>query len=485
MSRRLSLALLLALSPAPAAAQDLDEVLGGFEPDATEREMEDVLGGFDDEDPDLEHRAEPPVDRWWDLSGSLTLGLSHAYAHDPPVPIDGPDYRGLSRAQAQLALELDLDLPRGWKARIAGRGFRDWFYAQEGRRQFPDPVLENHERELEFQEVWLQGRLLPSLDLKVGRQILSWGRSDNLRVLDVLNPIDSREPGMVNVEDLKLPVAMTRLDAYWREWTLTGVAVHETRFDTGPVPGSDFFPPGVPGLPEQRPGNGGNDTEWALRLRGIFSGWDVSFHWARYFDDRPHSVGAPTIVPPFPSPLFVPVRLEHARLTLWGASGQIARGNWLLKSEVGWIRGLRFLEADPATGAQLRSRDRSRIDAMVGVEYQGITDVSIALELVNRHLRGFDSRLELAPSFTERNRVEMSLLTTADFLHDRLHATLVAIVFGAHAEDGAILRGQLAYDLRDALSVELGVVLFQKGERPPLDFLGHHDRLFAKLQYSF
>jgi hypothetical protein len=460
MRRVPGVALLLGLAAAAGAARADDP--------AAPQEVEQALEGF--EDP----AAAPPTqqpdgaqspERRWRLTGALTLGGSYAYAHDPPPPAQ-PDYRGWSRVQAQLSLQLDLDLSPGWKARVAGRGFRDWFYALEGRREFADEVLDTYQSELEFQELWVSGSLARNLDLKFGRQIVSWGRSDNLRVLDLLNPIDSREPGLVNVEDLKLPVTMTRLDYYTGPWTLTGLAIHESRFDTAPVPGSDFFPRGVPVLPEQRPANGGSDTEWGAQLRGIFPAWDVSFHWARFFDDQPHAQPGPSGAP----------EAEHARLTLLGVSGQIARGDWLLKSELAWLRGLRLLEPDP--------RDRARVDAMLGVEYLGIDETSFALELVVRHLRGFSSRLERSAG-AQRNAVESSLAVTRDFFHDRLHARLVALVFGAHAEDGALIRTELEYELRDALHATLGLVLYQDGELPFFDHAAHHDRLFAQLKYSF
>ncbi len=53
---------------------------------------------------------------------------------------------------------------------------------------------------------------------KVGRQIVIWGRSESLRVLDVLNPLDNREAGRVDIEDLRRPLAMVRVDAYQKLW---------------------------------------------------------------------------------------------------------------------------------------------------------------------------------------------------------------------------------------------------------------------------
>lgn len=470
-----ALCLILLAASNASAQDDMEEALEGFEEEATSPVP--APESAPDEAPAADERG-------WELSGDATLAGTYVYGKDDDHRVP---FHGLTRAQAQLALQLDVELPRDFELRIAGRGFRDYAYALRGRHRFfpRDPLLgsdpreralDNHERELEFQEVWIQGPLLEKLDLKFGRQIVSWGRSDNLRVLDVLNPIDSREPGLVDVEDLKLPVTMTRLEYFFGPWSLEALAIHETRFDTGPVPGSDFFPPGVPALPEQRPANGGGDTEWGARLRGIFPGWDVSLHWARYWEDQPHVAAAPASL-----------GLEHARVGLLGVSGQVALGDWLLKSEVARLRGLR----DPEDVGLLLPglREYTRIDSMVGVEYQGIDEVSIAFELVQRHVRGFDSTLAQVPVLgetpLERNAYEASLLATRDFLHDRLHATLVAIGFGAHLEDGRLLRAELEYELRDALALSGGAVIYQHGQGPPLDYWEHHDRLFLKLKYSF
>ncbi len=449
----LALALLCMSAPDVVFAQD---------------EMDEIMGGFEDEEPVVTHTERDDKAGFWELSGAAQLGVSYSYNQDHPSP-GQPRYSGLSRLQLELDLELDLELPFEWKARIGGRGFRDYSYALEDRSEFPNPVLDAHERENEFREVWLQGSLTESLDLKFGRQIINWGRSDNLRVLDVLNPVDRREPGLVDVEDLRLPVTATRLDWFAGPWQLTGVAVHETRFDESPVPGSEFLPlvAGALSLPELVPANGGRDTEWAAALTGVFSGWDVSFHWARYYDDQVHAVGG------FP----LPTRLEHARLSLYGASAQLAIGNFLWKSELAYVRGLEFFEPVP--------EKRSRIDTLIGVEYSGIDDGSVSIELVNRHLNRFHSGLENALNQARRNRVEASVRLSQDFWNQTLHLTLIGITFGAHAQDGAVIRGQVSYDVRDAVVIEGGVVLYEEGDFFPFSELQHNDRLFFRARYSF
>ena len=188
-------------------------------------DLEDILSGFDDttEVIDSESRA-GERGRPWDLSGSVTSSTSYNYAHNAPSA-DETDYRGLSRLRQELQLDLEFRPAGEWKVFVSGRAFRDFAYAINGRDRYTDETLDLYEDEAEFREVYLQGRLLRSLDIKIGRQIVVWARSDNTRVTDVLTPLDNREPGMVDIEDLRLPVTMTRLDYYRGDWHMTVLAI--------------------------------------------------------------------------------------------------------------------------------------------------------------------------------------------------------------------------------------------------------------------
>ena len=161
-------------------------------------DLDDVLGGFDDEDSfgadEADERAAPAEPRFWDLTGSVELGSSINYLEHESS--SGTDYTGLSRLRSRLNLQLDVELPRDWKLRVAGYGFYDFAYLID-RDEFTEEVLDTYEWEVDFQDVWVQGSVLEDLDLKLGRQVVNWGRSDTVRVLDVLNPLDNREPGLV------------------------------------------------------------------------------------------------------------------------------------------------------------------------------------------------------------------------------------------------------------------------------------------------
>ncbi len=478
--------------------------------------MEAVLGGFDDEAaaqppaplPEAEH-ATGPIE----LGGSLELSGSVNYRDHRSAT--GTDYSGLQRLRTRANLQLDAELPQDAKLRLSGYAFADPAYALNGRHDYTHQVRSRYEFDADFLESWIQVRLRPDLDVKLGRQVVIWGRSDTIRVLDVINPLDNREPGRVDIEDLRRPVGMLRGDYYRGPWSITALAIPEIRFDENPPTGSDFAVdsalgsgPGAPPsitLHENVP-NDFSNWELALALNGVFEGWDLSFHAAWIYDDRPHVVNSSLpedqIFFDTPSgPVPVGIRLGHGRQWLLGGGGNYAFGSWLAKAELAYFGGVDFCDefprsddpnpppipAPPPGSALLPclGTEKDRIDAMLGLEYYGIEDATLAIEVANRHVLDFEPSLRNAVDFAQHNSEEISLRYTQSFFREKLELTLLAYILGWQAQDGAILRFSADYDLRDALVLSAGLLLFEAGDTIPLSGWGRNDRFIFGLKWSF
>jgi hypothetical protein len=505
--------LVLILLSIPASAQDkppgLDEVLGGFdepelkkpvakppkkknipgsledalegfggqeavEPGAPEA-LDDTLQGFGDETgaaldqeptPELSQSPAPLPPDWLDLSGELTLLGIYNLAHNAPES-GGTDHRGLSALQAKLRLQADVDLSKGWKARLAGYGFYDLAYTIKGRDGFTQEQLDSLESEVELTEVWLRGGLVSWLDIKWGRQIVVWGKSDNLRVTDVLNPLDARVPGLTDIEDLRLPVFMTRIDAYSGSWTLSGYIIHEPRFNKTAPYGSDFYLGGnAPPPPDSKPAWSLENQELALSLSGTFTGLDIALYGAYIFSDFGHleftSSG---------------LTRRHERLYMAGAAANLVKGSWLIKSELAYFYGFEFAN-DP--GASYK-----RSDIMLGLEYNGFTDTTISLEYALSWLWDFKEQLEKAPDSARQDDHRWALRLTRSFMHEELELTVLAAATGADLKGGGFIRTQLDYDWGHGLHIKGGVVFYQSGDRPPYTAVGGNHRMFLEFEYSF
>jgi len=454
--------------------ETLDEIITGFDDKksgAPADTMQDVLEGFDDDTKEVKPKftkdeIKPSV---FSLNGDVKLGASYNFAHDKPEG-NGTDWRGLSRLCTELSLELNAKLSSAWQARISGKGTYDFAYAIRGRDEFTDDVLDNYEKELELGETYVQGSLTKSLDIKLGRQIVVWGKSDNIRVTDVLNPLDMREPGLTDIEDLRLPVAMSRLDYYIGDWNLTGIVIHEIRFNKSPEYGSDFYPSSTPPPHEDKPGSRCKNTEYAAAINGIFSGWDISFYWADFYNDTPHM----ELVSAGPPPQ---IEWKHARLKMFGAAFNQALGNWLLKTEAAYIDGFKFFN--------LPGKEYSRTDVLAGAEYSGFKDTALSLEVANRRINDFDEVLGLAPDKAQKDEFQWVMRLTRDFLNETLTLNFLASTFGGTGQDGALQRFSAEYNITDSVQITGGVVFYQSGDLAMYSNIGDNDRLFCEIKYSF
>jgi len=535
----------------PLHAQEegtIDELMSGFDDQGSES-SDSELNGFDEEEEvdDLLEGFEEDIQRTeglddgseffpslpFSLDGYVKIGSTYNFDHDKPEG-GKTDWRGLPSLRTEMLLELSWKFSNSWQAFVSGKGFYDFAYEINGRDGYTNDVLEDYEKEVELREAWVQGKLTDFLDIKVGRQIVVWGRSDNARITDVLNPLDMREPGMTDIEDLRLPLWMTRVDAYFGNWNLTGIAIHEMRFNKTPPYGTDFYPEINPlsglgispfdfesflsGLgispfdlqslmpKESMPQHGGDNTEYAVALNGNFSGWDISFYWANFYNDLPHfDIDlAVDVDSSFPPPMFqgsynYNFELKHARVNMVGSAFNVTKGNWLFKGEAAYFSGLRFYNVDidadinvnmPGLILDLEIDEKYdkkyyRTDALLGIEYSGFENTTISIDAANRYITNYDEILELPPIGVKENEFQWFIRLSRNFMNETLTLNFLAAIYGWKGQDGAVERFWAEYDLTDNIKATGGVVFFESGELINFRNIGKNDRLFLEIKYSF
>jgi hypothetical protein len=427
-------------------------------PDFDENGFDEILDGFDDESEDIPTTDKPEDPDRFGIEGDFSL-------HSACSPWnDDERWDGLTRLRTELFLELNGTFSDSWKLRISGKGFYDFAYRINGRDDYTREVLDEYEKDVELFEAYIMGSLSSSLDIKAGRQIVVWGKSDYIRVTDVLNPLDLQIPGLTDIEYLRLPVTMTRMDFYFGNWNLSGIAVHEHRYNKSPVFGSDFyFLPG-PEPPEDIPAVNLKNTELAAAINGTFSGWDISLYFADIYDDTPYID-------------WVSGRMKHAPITMTGISSNVAIGNWLYIGEAAYFSGLNFSLPSGKTF--------SRTDILGGIQYSGINDMTLNIEAVNRHVHDYDEALELAPILIKRNLFQSVLRISRTFMNETLTLTILASTYGTRGRDGAFQRLTAEYDITDAIEITFSAILYTSGNLTQFQDIGDNDRLYLEIKYSF
>ncbi len=161
-----------------------------------------------------------------------------------------------------------------------------------------------------------------------------------------------------------------------------------------------------------------------------------------------------------------------------GVALNIAFGNLLLKTVAAGFDGLVFF--------YLPEKKMRRLDALVGFEYSGISDTTIALEAVQRHILDFDPVLENPPDSASEDVNQYILSYRAELLRQKVDLVAMVVFFGVSGDEGGVRRVSATYDLLEAFSVTGGVVTYQSGNNNPImEAVKDNDRLFLEARYSF
>jgi len=429
------------------------------------------LAGFDDELSEVASEEEAPKEEnRVTISGDLAFKTSLGYQEHK---VDGIEYSGINQAQTSLFLELDAKLSDDWKLKISGNAFYDAIYDIHSTNDYSDDILDAYKTQLRLDDTYLQGKISSSLDAKIGRQIVVWGKSDSIRVTDVINPLDNRTPAMTDIEDLRLSVGMLKFDYYYGAWNLSAMIIPENRIMLEGPARSEFFPVDAifpvapnPFIDLETPNSSWDNMQYAFGANGVFSGWDLSFYAADVLDQKWH-IDPDTMT------------RKVSKVQMLGSAINVASGSWLLKSEIAYLKGVKYNST---------TDEKDRLDALVGFDYMGIRDTVLSVEVANRHIFDYEAQMSQViprPDYVDEDELQTALRATRSFYNDSLNATALLSIFGSQWQNGGFARVWLEYDVADAIGVNFGIVDYIDGDKPLRKAIKDNDRIFADITYSF
>ena len=368
--------------------------------------------GFEDEDEFGEdeiviEKVEVKESKAFSIYGSVAASSNYSYKNKDEV----------SSTKISADINLEYKLNKDYKVKSTIKAYEDF-----------ETNIDN-DRDIDINEFYLQGSINSKTDIKIGRQIVVWGKSDNIRITDTLNPMDYTTPGMVDIEDLRLGRAMTKLDYFVDKWALSGIILHENRFSDMPKIGSDYYLGNAPDEPSASLRNSGV----ALSLSGNLEGQDIAFYYSNQYIDN-----------------------TTYRSNMLGMAYNKVIDNFLFKTEI----------------AHLDNYDSDIVDAktdgLVGLEYNGISDGSISLEVANKN-----------------DDIQYALRFTQSYMNQTLDFTALYSGFGKELQEGGFIRTWFDYDIDDKFSTNFGVINYIGGDTSKFEMIKDNDRIFASLKYSF
>ena len=339
------------------------------------------------------------------------------------------------------------------------KGYHDFIYEFENRA-----VPNGYENEINLNELNIELEISPNLDFKLGRQIVVWGKSDSIRITDILNPLDNRTPGLVDIKNLRLGRTMSKLDYYFDNLNLSVIALHENRFTKNAMQYSDFKPTEVD-KPTSKPEDSLKNTGVALSLTGAFEGYDVGLYFADTYIDKPYLVESNTLL-----------KYDN-KSKMFGTAYNKVLGSYLLKAELAHFDNVKYNNLSDA---------KARTDVLFGLEYNGITDGSIGYEVALRQIHDYDSSINVQSNgYKPEREYQQVIRFSQSYLNQTLDLNTVVSMIGASAEDGGSVRVTLDYAIDDETSVSGGVIDYIGDNNLVIDSYKDNDRIFAKASYAF
>ena len=367
-----------------------------------------------------------------------------------------PDDAPASRARLHLESEVDFNPVYGF---ISADAEKNW--------AIPD------ETGVKLQELWMD-YVGTGWDVRVGSQIIIWGKADGVQVTDIISPPDYTEAMTRDLDGIRMPVdaakvRFTRLPLLGRELTLELIAIpvfREAELPKGRNPWAMErpTPAGMYMHKADKPDVSFENMEFAAKVSGYFSGLDVAVSIFHTWDDTPVSFysvenGA------------VHIRPEYKRMTVAGLEFSRPWSDFVFRGEAALYLG-RYRAA-----AHGEPMPKDSLKWLLGLDWTPGDDWTVGMQIVTESIFDYHPNLEADAHDT------LLTLNISKKMYNQL-LTLSNMVF-VDANDGNFYnRAKAEYELGDGLYWSVGVDYFSTGRG---QYGVYHDNSFVwtKLKYSF
>ena len=282
-------------------------------------------------------------------------------------------------------------------------------------------------------------------DVRAGRQIITWGVADALRLTDIISPMDYTEFLAQDYDDIRIPVGALRLRYSREKWCFEAVAIPVSSFFE--LPTDDKNPWSVGPLPiGDEPNHRLSNMEYGGRLSFFLSGIDFSFSALHTWNKMP---------------VFCDGIGQYRRMTMLGADCSIPLSKFVVRAEI----------AEYLDEAQTFGRAAST-NALLGIDWYAGNDWSLSAQYSHKYITSGDNRNSGLATF----RISKELL------HNTL--ALQSFAYVDVTNGGVYNRLSADYAINDQLHATIGYDYFH-ADRGMFTVYKKNSELFFKLKYSF
>ncbi len=373
--------------------------------------------------------------------------------------IHAPNDSLTSRARLRLELDADFDALCGFVS----------VDAEKNRRIDEETGIDLHESWLEY----AAGRW----DLRIGRQIIIWGKADGVQITDIISPPDYTESVTRDLDEIRMPVdaAKFRLLGDHVDTELIWIPV----FEPAVLPSGDNPWAVEPDLPENvrlsheaivEPETSLENSEIALKVAAYLSGLDVAASVFYTWDDYPayhrttRSEG---------DTLFVDYAPRHHRLTVFGLEFSRPWSDFVFRGEAAYYMG-KYHEAG---AVNIDPIQKDLLKWLGGVDWTPGNDWTLIAQLTGDYIVDHDARLA-----DDMHEAMATLNVSKKLLNQTL--TLSSMLYYQVNQNETYIRPKVEYAVTDAWHLFVGADIFC-GDDGDFGVYRDNSQVWVKAKYSF
>ena len=319
-----------------------------------------------------------------------------------------------------------------------------------------------------------------SIDLRMGKQQIIWGKADGVFITDIVSPKDLREFLLPDFDEIRTGITALKADYYLGDNTFEIVWVPV--FTPTRMPGEDSIWRVTPDFPiqptfnydEKEVDDNLGNSEGFVRYSALTSLVDFEIMGGYMWDDDP-AMHVTRVVDPNTHQLSsLIVTPRHHRLSLAGGSFSATLGGFVVRGEGAYYGGKYFSSNDPSVADGVVEKDY--IHYLLGADYT-LWDIRLSAQFIQQAILDHDDQI-----VNDEFENTMTFLAGKNFLRETLRIELFSYM-GLNNQD-ALIRPKIAYDLADGFEILVGANVFV-GSAGRFGQYSDNDMIYSKVKYSF
>lgn len=308
-----------------------------------------------------------------------------------------------------------------------------------------------------------------SMDLRIGKQQIIWGKADGVFITDVISPKDLSNFVLPDFDEVRMGVTALKADYYFDvvDFELVWIPM----FTPAVMPEDGTIWEVTKPLPLEPiyylPENTLDNSEVFAKISYMGSAIDVELMGGYMWDDLP-AIDFDGVSG---------LRADYSRVAMAGGSFSTDIAGLIIRGEGAYYNGKDFTVKTGAAIADVSTVEKDFINYMVGLDYS-IAGISLGTQFIQEIVLDYEDSIILNDEF----KSTMTFVAAKPFLNDTLMVEFFSYV-GLTNED-ALLRPKVTYDLADGLEWIVGVDIFL-GDSGDFGQYNDNDLVYTKVKYSF